>query len=93
MVVVIGTRILVKNVEELEKTAGGLFIPDGAQEKPAEGEIIAIGEKVEGINIGDKVFYGKYSGTEIKPEDEELLVMDALDILAIVREDGKDGDK
>jgi len=87
MVLVIGTRILVKSKEELEKTAGGLFIPDGAQEKPAEGEIISIGEKVGGLKVGDHVFYGKYSGTEIKPEKEELLVMDQLDILAIVRKD------
>jgi chaperonin GroES len=86
-------RILVKRMEEETKTAGGLFIPETAKEKPQRGEIVAVGngKKTEDgkvlpldVKVGDKVLFGKYAGTEIKVENEELLIMREDDILAIV---------
>jgi chaperonin GroES len=86
-------RILVKRVEEETKTAGGIFIPETAKEKPQRGEIIAVGngKKTEDgkvlpldVKVGDKVLFGKYSGTEIKVEGEELLMMREDDILAVI---------
>lgn len=86
-------RILVKRVEEETKTAGGLFIPETAKEKPQRGEIIAVGngKKTEDgkvlpldVKVGDTVLFGKYSGTEIKVDGEELLMMREDDILAVV---------
>jgi chaperonin GroES len=86
-------RLLVKRMEEETKTAGGLFIPETAKEKPQRGEIIAVGngKKTEDgkvlpldVKVGDKVLFGKYSGTEIKVEGEELLMMREDDILAVV---------
>jgi chaperonin GroES len=86
-------RILVKRMEEEQKTAGGLFIPETAKEKPQRGEIIAVGngKKTEDgkvlpldVKVGDKVLFGKYAGTEIKVEGEELLMMREDDILAVV---------
>ncbi|QEM69223.1 co-chaperone GroES [Geobacter sp. FeAm09] len=86
-------RILVKRVEEETRTAGGLFIPETAKEKPQRGEIVAAGngKKTEDgkvlpldVKVGDKVLFGKYSGTEIKVDGEEYLIMREDDILAIV---------
>ncbi|MGD0584789.1 MAG: co-chaperone GroES [Oryzomonas sp.] len=86
-------RILVKRVEEETKTAGGLFIPETAKEKPQRGEIVAAGKgkKTEegkvlplDVKVGDKVLFGKYSGTEIKVDGEEYLIMREDDILAVV---------
>jgi len=86
MVIVLGTKVLIKGKESLDKTEGGIYIPDNAQEKPAEGKIISIGEKVEGITEGDHAYFGKYAGTNVELEGEELIVMEMGDILAIVRE-------
>jgi chaperonin GroES len=86
-------RILVKPLEADEKTKGGIILPDTAKEKPQEGKVIAVGKgKIteEGkirppeVNVGDRILYGKYSGTEIKIEDEEHLIIREEDILAIV---------
>ena len=86
-------RILVKRLEEQHKTAGGLFIPDAAKEKPQQGKVIAVGKgKVndEGkvtpldVKVGDKVLFGKYSGSEIKLDGEEHLIMREEDILGVV---------
>jgi chaperonin GroES len=86
-------RIIVKRVEEETKTAGGLFIPETAKEKPQRGEIVAAGngKKTEDgkvlpldVKVGDKVLFGKYSGTEVKLDGEELLIMREDDILAVV---------
>lgn len=88
-------RILVKRLEEEEKTKGGIIIPDAAKEKPQEGRVIAVGDgKVleNGqrlpitVKVGDKILFGKYSGTEIKIEGEEHLILREDDILAIVEE-------
>ena len=83
-------RVIVKRIEEKETVKGGIIIPDSAKEKPQEGEVIAVGagkrEKGERIpldvTVGDRVLFGKYSGTEIKIEDEELLILREDEILA-----------
>lgn len=86
-------RVLVRRVENEVKTAGGIIIPDTAQEKPSEGEIVAAGNGAKGadgtvtaldVKAGDKVLFGKWSGTEIKVDGEELLIMKESDILGIV---------
>ena len=86
-------RILLKRVEEEEKTKGGIIIPDSAKEKPAEGEIIAVGTgkvsedgKVTPLTVkaGDRVLYSKYAGTEVKVEGEEYLMMREDDVLGII---------
>ena len=86
-------RIIVKRVDEETKTAGGIFIPDTAKEKPQQGEVVAVGKgkKTEDgkiipmdVNVGDKVLFGKYSGTEIKLEGQDYLIMREDDILGVV---------
>jgi len=86
-------RILVKRLEEEQKTKGGLFIPDSAKEKPAEGKVVAVGngrlnDKGERVAVelkaGDRVLFSKYGGTEIKIDGEDFLIMREDDILAIV---------
>jgi chaperonin GroES len=86
-------RIIVKRVEEEEKTKGGIIIPDTAKEKPMEGKVIAVGKgkvledgKVQALDIkvGDRVLFGKYSGTEVKIEGEEHLIMREDDILGVI---------
>jgi len=83
-------RVIVRRIEEKETVKGGIIIPDSAKEKPQEGEVIAVGagrrDKGERIPLdvkaGDRVLFGKYSGTEIKVEDEELLILKEDEILA-----------
>jgi Co-chaperonin GroES (HSP10) len=86
-------RVIVKRVEEEEKTKGGIIIPDTAKEKPQEGQIIAVGPgKVADdgkkipmeVKVGDRVLFGKYSGSEIKMDGEEHLIMREDDILGII---------
>ena len=86
-------RVLVRRVEAEEKTAGGIIIPDSAKEKPAEGEVVAVGSgakaedgKVTPLDVkaGDRVLFGKWSGTEVKVDGEDLLIMKESDILGIV---------
>ena len=86
-------RILVKRVEEEEKTKGGIIIPDTAKEKPIEGKVIAVGNgkrlddgKIAPLDIkaGDRVLFGKYSGTEIKVDGDEHLILREEDILGVV---------
>ena len=86
-------RILVKRVEEEEKTKGGIIIPDTAKEKPAEGKIVEVGKgKVDEsgkrialeVKKGDRILFGKYSGTEVKIEGEEYLIMREEDVLGII---------
>ena len=89
-------RVLVRRIESDEKTKGGLIIPDSAKEKPAEGEVIAVGEGARkdsgelipmAVKSGDHILFGKWSGTEVKIDGEELLIMKESDILGII--DGK----
>ena len=86
-------RVLVRRVEAEEKTAGGIIIPDSAKEKPAEGEIVSAGEGVrdEGgdripldVKVGDRVLFGKWSGTEVSVGGEDLLIMKESDILGVI---------
>jgi len=86
-------RVLVKRVEQEEKTAGGIIIPDTAQEKPMEGEVVAAGpgsRKDDGtvvpldVKDGDRVLFGKWSGTEVKIDGQELLIMKESDLLGII---------
>jgi chaperonin GroES len=89
----LGEKILVKPAEVKEVKKGGIIIPDTAKEKPQEGEIVAIGggKRAEDgkiialdVKVGDKVLYGKYSGTEVKFDDKEYLIMSQDDILGII---------
>ncbi|MCL2219897.1 MAG: co-chaperone GroES [Chitinispirillia bacterium] len=86
-------RVILKSMEAQEKTAGGIFIPDNAKEKPQKGEIVAVGpgkvnEKGERnamtLKVGDKVLYGKYSGTEVTIDGAEYLIVRESDVLAVV---------
>lgn len=86
-------RIVVRPLEAQEKTSGGIYIPDNAKEKPQKGEVVAIGSgktsdsgaKIEmTLKQGDKILYGKYSGTEVNIDGEDLLIMKESDVLAVV---------
>ena len=86
-------RVLIRRVEAEEKTTGGIIIPDTAQEKPQEGEVIAVGSGVRAddgkvtpldVKAGDKILFGKWSGTEVKINGEDLIIMKESDILGVV---------
>ena len=86
-------RVLIRRVEAEEKTAGGILIPDTAQEKPMEGEIVAVGPGARGedgkiqaldVKAGDRVLFGKWSGTEVKLDGEDLIIMKESDIMGIL---------
>ena len=86
-------RVLVKRLEAENKTSGGIIIPDNNQEKPAEGEVVSVGAgyrlqdgsvKSLDVKAGDKVLFGKYSGTEVKVEGKEFLIMKEDDILGVI---------
>jgi len=86
-------RVVIKPSEELEQTAGGIYVPDTAKEKPQEGKIVAVGKgRVEDgkevpmeVKVGDKVLYGKYSGQEITVDDDDLVIMRESDIFAVLK--------
>ena len=91
-------RVLVRRLDEEEKTAGGIIIPDTAKEKPMEGEIIAAGAGAKNdkgevspldVKAGDRVLFGKWSGTEVKIDGEDLLIMKESDILGIIETGAK----
>ena len=86
-------RVLIKRVEEEQKTKGGIIIPDTAKEKPAEGKVVAVGTgrvqedgKIRALDVkkGDRVLFGKYSGTEVKVDGDELIIMREDDILCVI---------
>jgi len=86
-------RVVVKPLEETEQMKGGLYIPDTAKEKPQQGEIVAVGpgrmsdenKRIEiDLKVGDRVIYGKYSGTEVTVSDQEYLILRESDVLAVV---------
>jgi chaperonin GroES len=88
-------RVLIRRIEEEEKTKGGIIIPDTAKEKPMEGEVVAVGPGARGddgklhpldVKAGDRVLFGKWSGTEIKIDNEEYVVMKESDIMGVVEE-------
>ena len=89
----LGDRVVIKRVEEEQKTKGGIIIPDTAKEKPQEGEVIAVGPgarddsgKIHALDVkkGDRILFGKWSGTEVKIDGEDLLIMKESDILGVV---------
>ena len=91
-------RVLVRRVEAEEKTAGGIIIPDSAKEKPQEGEVIAVGAGARDeagklvpldVKAGDRILFGKWSGTEVKIEGEDLIIMKESDILGIIEGAGE----
>ena len=86
-------RVIIRRMEEERTSAGGIVIPDSATEKPIKGEVIAVGNgkvlesgEIRGLDVkaGDKVLFGKYSGTEVKVDGEELLVMKEDDVMAVI---------
>jgi chaperonin GroES len=86
-------RVLVRRIEAEEKTAGGIIIPDNAKEKPSEGEVVSVGEGARDedgdriamdVKVGDRVLFGKWSGTEVKVDGEDLLIMKESDILGVI---------
>ena len=89
----LGDRVLVKRVEEETKSKGGIIIPDTAKEKPQEGEIIAVGpggrdddgERIEmDLKVGDRILFGKWSGTEVKIDGDDLLIMKESDVMGVL---------
>jgi chaperonin GroES len=88
-------RVVVKRIDEETKTKGGIIIPDTAKEKPMQGEVLAVGPGGRdddgdlipmGVNVGDRVLFGKWSGTEVKLDGEELLIMKESDIMGVLEE-------
>ena len=95
-------RVLVKRVKEEEKTKGGIIIPDTAKEKPQEGEVIAVGPGARDedgkridpdVKVGDRILFGKWSGTEVTLDGEELLIMKESDIMGVVEREATGGGK
>jgi chaperonin GroES len=91
-------RVLVRRIEAEEKTAGGIIIPDSAKEKPSEGEVLAVGAgtrdetgKLQPLDVkaGDRVLFGKWSGTEVRIDGEDLLIMKESDILGVIEGAGE----
>src|SRR5450631_2031857 len=92
----LGDRVVVEHVEQAEKTAGGVFLPDTAKEKPQEGRVLAVGTGRTldngtvlpmSVSVGDKIIYSKYSGSEIKYDGKEVLIISEKDVLAIVSDE------
>ncbi len=89
----LGDRLVVEHVEQADKTAGGVFLPDTAKEKPQEGKVLAVGSgrTLENgtklpmdVKVGDRIIYSKYSGSEVKIEGKEVLIISEKDVLAVV---------
>ncbi len=89
----LGDRIVLKVIDDVQQTQGGIFIPDSAKEKPQKGEIVAVGEgkvmdngerEPMDVKIGDKVLYAKYSGTDVKIDGAEYKILSVKDVLAII---------
>jgi chaperonin GroES len=86
-------RVVVRRVGELERSAGGILIPDTAREKPSEGEVVAVGSGARGddgeihpldVKVGDRVLFGKWSGSEVKLDGEDVIIMKESDIMGII---------
>lgn len=93
MIKPLGDRVVIRVLEQEEKTAGGIFLPDTAKEKPSQGEVVAVGSgKVQEngtripleVSVGDKIIFSKYAGTEVKVEGTEYLIVSERDILAVI---------
>jgi chaperonin GroES len=90
-------RVLIRRIEGEEKTKGGLIVPDTAKEKPSEGEVISVGEGARteagelipmSVKVGDRILFGKWSGSEVHLDGEDLLIMKETDVLGVLRRDG-----
>jgi chaperonin GroES len=81
----LGKRVLVQRLEEATTTASGIIIPDNAKEKPSQGTVIAVSDKVSNVEIGNVVVFGKYSGTELTLESKTYLVITTSDLLGIIK--------
>jgi chaperonin GroES len=86
-------RVVIRRVGEIEKSAGGILIPDTAREKPTEGEVVAVGPGVRGddgkiqaldVKVGDRVLFGKWSGNEVKLDGEDLIIMKESDLMGVI---------
>ena len=91
----LGDRVLVRRVEEEAKTKGGIIIPDTAKEKPQEGEVLSVGPGARDesgklqpldVKVGDRILFGKWSGTEVKLDGEDLLIMKESDVMGVIEE-------
>jgi chaperonin GroES len=80
----LGDRLLVERIEEASTTASGIIIPDNAKEKPAQGNVMAIGSDVEDVEVGNTVVFGKYAGTELTLDGKKYLVMELSDVLGVI---------
>jgi len=92
----LGDRVVVEHVEQAEKTAGGVFLPDTAKEKPQEGRVLAVGtgrtldngtKLAMDVKVGDKIIFSKYSGSEVKVEGKDVLIISEKDVLAVMAEE------
>jgi chaperonin GroES len=80
----LGDRIFVKYMEEVERTAGGLFIPDAAKEKPQRGKVEAVGKEVKEVKVGDIILFDKYSGSKISIDNEDYLIVKEEEVLGVI---------
>jgi len=80
----LGDRVFVKFLEEMEKTAGGIYIPDAAKEKPQKGRVEAVGKDVEEVKVGDVILFDKYAGSKINIDNEDYLIVKEDEILGII---------
>jgi chaperonin GroES len=79
----LGDRVFVTYTEEMERTAGGIYVPESAKEKPQRGSIQAVGKDVKNVKVGDQILFDKYSGSKLKIEDEDCLILKEEDILGV----------
>ena len=79
----LGDRVFITYTEEMERTAGGIYVPETAKEKPQRGLVQAVGKDVKNLKVGDQVLFDKYSGTKLRVEDEDCLIMKEEDVLGI----------
>lgn len=79
----LGDRVFITYTEELERTAGGIYVPDSAKEKPQRGTVQAVGKDVKNLKVGDQVLFDKYSGSKLKLQDEDCLILKEEDILGV----------
>jgi len=80
----LGDRVYVKFLEEMEKTAGGIYIPEAAKEKPQRGKVEAVGKDVKELKVGDVILFDKYSGSKIKEGSDEYLIIKEEDVLGVI---------
>ncbi|HEV8539801.1 MAG TPA: co-chaperone GroES [Nitrospiraceae bacterium] len=79
----LGDRVFVTYTEEMERTAGGIYVPDSAKEKPQRGSVQAVGKDVKNLKVGDQVLFDKYSGSKLRIDDEDCLILKEEDVLGI----------